>query len=119
MTTSRGMTLMEVLIALLIVSVALLGLARSGALSLDTQHQLAQRTWALMVAENVLSEIKLTGPNTPGRRQGEMRLANQRWSWQAVIGPSPDPAMWRVDVGVYRPEQDDEPVVVHTGFVQP
>ena len=117
MKISRGMTLMEVLVALMIVSVALLGLSRSGALALDTQHQLAQRTWALMVAENVLSDIKLNRAVSPGRRQGQMTMADQLWSWQAVIGPSPDPAMWRVDVGVFAPERVDEAVVIHTGFV--
>ncbi len=119
MKKSRGMTLLEVLISLLIVSVALFGLARSGALSLDAHHQVAQRTWALMVADNVLTDIRLEGVAAPGRRQGEMRMADQSWVWQAVIGPSPDPAMWRVDVGVYAPGDEDDALVMHTGFVAP
>lgn len=115
----RGMTLMEVLVALVVVSVAVLALARSGASSIDTHHQVANRTFALMVAQNALAEISLTQPSTPSRRQGQMSLANQTWTWQAVIGPTPDGSMLRVDVGVSTQDKPNDTLVMQTGFIAP
>ncbi len=112
-----GMTLIEVLVALVIVAVAILALARSGAQSLNTQFRLESQTFGLMVAENVLAEIKLQAPARPGRRDGQMRMADQDWLYQVVIQPTADESMLRVDVGVFHANDPDIAVFFHTGFV--
>ena len=116
-----GMTLIEVLVALVIVSVAVLALARSGGQALDTQYELEQRTLAMWVADHVLAQIELSDDAAPGQRTGEMMMANQRWFWRAVIQPTSDEAMLRVDVviedrGVERSDAAT-PIMVQTGFV--
>lgn len=112
-----GMTLIEVLVALVIVSVAVLALARSGGQVLDTQYQLEQRTLAMLVADNVLAEIELSGDASPSQRMGQMTLAGRVWFWRALIQPTPDQAMLRVDVVIDETADGDTPIVVHTGFV--
>lgn len=119
MNRSQGMTLMEVLVSLVVVSVAVLALARFGALAVDTQHQVANRTFARIVAENVLADIALAPPSVGARQQGQTTLANQTWVWQAVVGPTPNTELMRVDVGVSLISHPDQTVVVHTGFVAP
>ena len=115
------MTLIEVLVALAIVSVAVLALARSGGQALDTQYELEQRTLAIWVADHVLAQIELGDDAVPGQRTGEMTMANRTWFWRAVIQPTPDQAMLRVDVVIEN--RDDArgegvtPIVVQTGFV--
>jgi len=116
-----GMTLIEVLVALAIVSVAVLALARSGGQALDTQYELEQRTLAMWVADHVLAQIELSDEAAPGQRTGEMTMANRTWFWRAVIQPTPDQAMLRVDV-VIEDRGDARgdgvtPIVVQTGFV--
>ncbi len=114
-----GMTLIEVLVALVIVSVAVLALSRSAADVLDAQYQLESKTLGLIVANNVLSDIRLAADVRPGRRQGQSTLARRVWSWDALVQPTPDGSMLRIDVGVYDPSNGETPVVVHTGFVLP
>lgn len=116
-----GMTLIEVLVALAIVSVAVLALARSGGQALDTQYELEQRTLAMWVADHVLAQIELGDDAVPGQRVGEMTMANRTWFWRAVIQPTPDQAMLRVDVVIEgRGDARGEgvtPIIVQTGFV--
>lgn len=116
-TRSAGMTLIEVLVALVIVSVAVLALARSGGQVLDTQYKLEQRTLAMLVASNVLAEIELSGDASPSQRTGQATLAGRVWFWRALIQPTPDQAMLRVDVVVDDTAEGDTSIVVHTGFV--
>lgn len=116
-----GMTLIEVLVALAIVSVAVLALARSGGQALDTQYELEQRTLAMWVADHVFAQIELSDDAAPGQRMGEMTMANRTWFWRAVIQPTSDQAMLRVDVVIEDRSgargQAVEPIVVQTGFV--
>ncbi|NDY96453.1 type II secretion system minor pseudopilin GspI [Wenzhouxiangella limi] len=112
-----GFTLLEVLVALVIVAVALAALARAGSQALTAQASLEQRTLALWVADNVLAEIRLEGVSTAGRRQGQRRMGERDWSWQALIQPAPGDELMRVDVAVYRESNRSTPILTHTGFV--
>ncbi len=116
---NRGFTLLEVLVALLVVAVALGALARSGAQSLDTQSALEDRTLALWVADAVLAEIRLDQANASGRFQGERRMGERDWAWQALIQPAPGGELIRVDVAVYPESLGEQPVLTHTGFLPP
>lgn len=115
----RGMTLIEVLVALVIVSVAVLALSRSAGDVLDAQYQLENKTLGLVVANNVLAEIQLAGDLRPGRVEGQTSMARRTWYWEALVQPTPDQSLLRVDVGVYELSDSQTPVVVHTGFMLP
>ena len=113
----RGFTLLEVLVALVVVAVALAALARAGSQALDTQVALEERTLALWVADNVLAELRLESSILAGRRQGQRRMGQRDWSWQALIQPAPGEELMRVDVAVYRDSTREIPVLTHTGFL--
>ncbi len=115
--TTLGMTLLEVMVALVIVSAAILGLSRSGAWALETQYALESRTLGLIVAENVISELRLQGNISPGRADGTTQMAERAWRYQVVVQPTTEQSMLRVDVGVYESDNGDELIVMHTGFV--
>ncbi len=112
-----GFTLLEVLVALVIVAVALAALARAGSQALNAQAALEERTLALWVADNVVAEIRLEGVSAPGRRQGQRRMGERDWVWQALIQPAPGEQLLRVDVAVYRESVSATPVLTHTGFL--
>ena len=114
-TRPRGFTLIEVLVALAIVSIALLALSQAGGRSLDTQYQLEQRSIALWVAANQLAEIELNKPVQPGTRAGQVQMAGQDWRWQADIQPAPGDQLWRADVLVF--DSTDQLVLTHSGFL--
>jgi len=111
-----GFTLLEVLVALAVVAVALAALARAGSQAIDTQAALEERTLALWVADNVLAEMRLEAGLSPGRRQGQARLGERDWHWDALIQPAPGGGLLRIDVAVYAERSRLAPVVSHTGF---
>ncbi|MGK7294675.1 MAG: type II secretion system minor pseudopilin GspI [Candidatus Wenzhouxiangella sp. M2_3B_020] len=109
-----GFTLIEVLVALAVVAIALAALTQAGARGLDRQAELEQRTFALWLADNRLTEIRLQPGLRAGVRSGTTRYAGRDWRWRADIGPAPGGELWRIDVEIMQP--DGAAVVAHTGF---
>jgi general secretion pathway protein I len=111
-----GFTLIEVLVALAVASLALLALARAGSAALDTQAELEQRTLALWVADNRLAELRLLRPVQPGTSRGSTLLGERQWRWQSLIQPAPGGELWRIDVVVL--DDNDKPLLTHVGFME-
>jgi general secretion pathway protein I len=114
---AAGFTLLEVLVALLVVAIAVAALGRVGAQSLSAQSDAEARTMALWVADNVLAELRLERSVEPDRRQGNSRMGDRDWYWDALIQPAPGNEMLRVDVLVYAEVQRGQPIISHTGFM--
>ncbi|NBB69989.1 MAG: type II secretion system minor pseudopilin GspI [Alphaproteobacteria bacterium] len=119
MRRAGGFTLLEVLVALVIVAVAVAALGRAGSQVLDSQAELEERTWALWVADNALAELRLEAGVSPGQRRGSADMGGRTWYWEMLIQPAPGGDMLRVDVAVHHDRQDDSPVILHTGFLAP
>jgi general secretion pathway protein I len=112
-----GFTLLEVLVALVIIAVAVAALARAGSQALDGQFQAEQRTLALWVADHLLAELRLDPPGQTGRQQGSSVMGNRDWHWDVLIQPAPGDDMLRADVVVYSDARRQLPVLSHTGFL--
>ncbi|HVT33058.1 MAG TPA: type II secretion system minor pseudopilin GspI [Rhodanobacteraceae bacterium] len=116
---SRGFTLIEVLVALAVVALALLGLTRVAALQAADADALRQRTLAGWVAANVLAETRLAaGFPATGRSDGRVELGARRWRWTRDVGATPDPQIRRVDITVSSDDGAHEPIVSLSGFAQ-
>ena len=116
MNKRRGFTLLEVLIALVVVSLALLALTRTAGGQVSSFDGLRERTLAGWVAANVLSETRITTTlPAVGRRDGRVRLGNRDWRWTLEVKATDDPAMRRLDVLVYAGDSV-EPTTSLTGF---
>lgn len=116
-----GFSLLEVLIALAVVSIALLALSRTGGSAPSQYSDLQQRTIGLWVADNALAELRLNeGFPRPGDRFGRENMAGVSWRWQAQISVTSEPNIRRVDISVYldnNPGSEAVPVLNHTGFI--
>ena len=112
-----GFTLVEVLVALVVVAIAVAALARIGSQSLDSQFEIEQRTFALWVADNVIAEMRLEPPGSQVRRQGASPMGGRDWYWDALVQPAPGDAMLRIDVAVYEQAGREAPLLTHTGFL--
>lgn len=98
---TRGFTLLEVLVALLLLSLALAALVRLAGLDARASAQLREGTMAQWVAANVLAETRLRQPLPPiGSSNGETTLGGQRWRWTLVVNATDDAGIRRLDVDV-------------------
>ncbi|GAB4190251.1 MAG: type II secretion system minor pseudopilin GspI [Wenzhouxiangellaceae bacterium] len=113
---NTGFSLLEVLIAMAVISIALLALSRTGGAAPRQLAALEQRTIAQWVAQNAISEIRLNEGFPPvGQRQGRENMAQRDWSWQAQVQDTSDDSIRRIDVSVFI-DGADQPVATHTGF---
>lgn len=78
----QGFTLLEMLVALAIFSLAALALVRLQAVSARTSADLRTRTMAQIVARNLMIE-RLTDPRAPalGASDGVVENAGRKWAW--------------------------------------
>lgn len=107
MRRAKGFTLLEVLVALAIFALVAASVLSASARSLQTAARLEDKTLAMWIADNHLSELQLAEtPAADGRDQGELRFAGRRWQWQSEIQATSEPSMRRVTVWVApRPER--------------
>jgi len=98
---SRGFTLIEVLVAMAIAALALLALFAAAAATGRTTDVLRDRTYANLVATNVLAELRARGTwPEPGELAGSVRQAEREWRWQATIVTTDDADVRRLDIVV-------------------
>jgi len=97
-----GFTLLEVLVALLLLSLAMVALVRSAGLEARAQVQQREATLAQWVAANVIAETRLARrlPSS-GQSQGRAEMGEQRWRWQLDVRPTEEAGLIRLEVRVY------------------
>jgi len=98
---ARGFTLIEVVVALAILAVAMGALISGMARYADNAAYLREKTVALWVAHNRLTEIGLE-PGWPavGKSDGDADMAGLEWRWDVIVAETPDPKVRRVDITV-------------------
>ena len=117
-TEPRGFTLIEVLVALAIISVALLASLRLAAGSTNSVGDLRQRLLAGWVAENLLAEQRARGTWLPleGLR-GTTSQGGLEFYWREDVVAMPHPAFRRVDVRVFATAAEAHALAHLVGFV--
>lgn len=111
-----GFTLIEVLIALVVVAVALLALSRAASVQTSNFDALRERTLAGWVAANVLADARIAPERpTPGRSDGRVELAGRAWRWQREVSAIPQSEILRIEVRVFRGD-DKDPSASLNGF---
>lgn len=114
---NTGFTLIEVMVALVIVSLALAGVAASMGQMIDTANTMRDRTFASWIAQNKIAEMRLAGviPEV-GESSGEVDYANTTWAWTANVSETGVENLLKVDVSVSYAGVDDRIRQV-TGFI--
>ena len=117
--TTAGFTLIEVLVALMIIAVALGGAVKVMGSASSNVSTLTKRTFAQWVGLNQIAEVKLAGTwLKTGESKGTAEMASQKWEWvQKVISTEIDDVN-RLEVSVYASprESDDNPLSTVVGF---
>ena len=100
----HGFTLLEVLVALLIVSLALSGLVAAGGQSVASSAHLRAKTIATLVASNRLAEVELLQSGLATTETfGEAAMAGQKWRWRQRVSGTGVGQLKRIDVAVFEP----------------
>ena len=96
-----GFTLVEMLVALAVFSLAALALLRLEGATVSTTALLQEQALAQIVARNLAVEA-LTDPQPPafGATRGEAVNAGRKWRWIRVVGRSPEPRIQQIRIEV-------------------
>lgn len=103
---ARGFTLLEVLVALAVLSVALFAVVMVAAQRAETLHELQKRQLALQVADGVLNEYlhhQSTASSLPGRddwQTGVQLNGSYRWYWRIRRQSTPNTRIFRIEAEV-------------------
>lgn len=114
----RGFTLLEILVALAILSIALAAIIKMASnQTLNTAH-LRDKTLAHWVAMNKIAELQLTAEwPAKGKKQGSEEMGMHEWHWVRTVTETPDDRVRQVEIAVFRDKQDEHSITRLTSFL--
>jgi len=114
----KGFTLVEVLVALAIISIALMSALRAAGQGTNNVGELRSRLLAGWVAENLLAEHRARADWLPlGVQRGSAREGGLDFSWREEVIATPNAAFRRVDVRVYAAAEESHSLAHLAGFI--
>jgi general secretion pathway protein I len=112
-----GFTLLEVMIALLVIVLGIGAVINTTSESGWKSTQLKQKTIASWVAQNQIAEYRAMRTwSNDSNKSGQVEMANAQWIWQMKISRTDDPALRRIDVDVLLKGEDGVKASL-TGFI--
>ena len=113
-----GFTLLEIVVALAILSIVCLALTTTSGTAVENAVYLKERTLAQWVAMNKAAELELAGKWVPlTTADGESEMAGRKWYWSVTGHETPDEEMRRAVIQVRAAAQAAEPLSVLTIFL--
>ena len=113
-----GFTLIEVLVALAIISIALMSALRAAGQGTNNVGELRSRLLAGWVAENLLAEHRARRDWLPlGIQRGTGREGGLDFAWREEVIATPNPSFRRVDVRVFAAAEESHSLAHLIGFV--
>lgn len=104
-----GLTLIEVLVALAIVSIAMTAIIKATSQNIRSTSYLQNKTIAMWVGEEVLTEARLGVlplPESDALKQSTVMLG-QTWYWQLQKKTTPNQRIHLLSVDVYAQDPDE------------
>ncbi|MFT6895817.1 MAG: general secretion pathway protein I [Paraglaciecola sp.] len=114
----RGMTLLEVMVALVIFAMTATAIMKAAGDHLASIGQIEEITFATWVANNQLTQLNLTSDWPPKNNlKGSQKMADRTWYWQQKVLKTNDKAFLSVEVSVALSEDQSAPITSVTSFV--
>ncbi|MEO8223716.1 MAG: type II secretion system minor pseudopilin GspI [Gammaproteobacteria bacterium] len=113
-----GFTLLEVLVALVIVALGLMAAFGQVNQSLTVANRLREKTIADWVALNEMTKLRLLGEFPAiSSRSDEVEMARINWRYTVKVVKTPAESLRRVDISVAMVDRPDSVVTTLTGFL--
>ena len=114
---ARGFTLVEVLAALVIVSLGMLGVIEAVSQTAKNGSYLRERTVAHWIAMNRVTEVRLerSAPKI-GTDSDDVEMAGRKWRWTMEVTQTQVESIRRIDVSVAAAESKDDTLASVSGF---
>jgi general secretion pathway protein I len=113
-----GFTLVEVLVALAVLSLALIAALRASGMSVANSSEIRARLLAGWVAENRLAEHRARRDWLPvGVYQGEAVEAGMPFRWEEKVTSTQNTQFLRVEVRVFAPDRPGAALGTMSGFL--
>lgn len=112
-----GFTLLEIMVSLLILTVALSAIITVGSSRAETLIELRLQNRALIVANNVLERYSdFQQQISVGVIDGKQANGNVDWNWQLTVSPTNNDSILRLDVKVSKDNAFDYSFAQLVGF---
>lgn len=112
---ARGMTLLEVLVALAIFATAAISVIRSVSQHINTVSYLEEKMFAAMVVDNQMANVMLDSSALKAKK-GTEELAGRTWYWKVTPVATTQPLLKAFDVSV-AVEKNASPIVTVRSYV--
>lgn len=113
LTKHKGFTLIEVLIALTILSIALTAMIKSTSQNIKDTYYLQHKTIATWVATEMIHETQagiLKLPMTPDTLDQEKNVLGENWLIKGSVRGTPNPKIQEIEVAVFQ-NSDEGPLI--------
>lgn len=102
-----GFTLVEVLVALVVIGVVLLAAVRGAMTLTNSARDVRSKLLAVLTAENRILELRLAGPRLViGMNREDCEQGGVRFVCEQSVQPTPNPFFRRVQVRVLQSDSD-------------
>ncbi|MDC9715069.1 MAG: type II secretion system minor pseudopilin GspI [Gammaproteobacteria bacterium] len=98
---AKGFTLVEVLIALVIVAVSLSALVTANQQNTNSITYFQQKTLANLVISNLSVDKRIGLKPNMGYQSGEYEMGKQIWYWQTNTQTTPNKGIIKTDLSLY------------------
>ena len=99
--SEQGFTLLEMLVALAVFSLAALALVRLQGVTLRTAADLDSKALGQIVARNLMVEVQTdAAPPSIGSEEGDVENGGRRWHWVRMVKATSDKRLLQVDLTV-------------------
>ncbi|WP_240612841.1 type II secretion system minor pseudopilin GspI [Alteromonas flava] len=114
----RGMTLLEVMVALFIFAVAGMAMMKAATDHLTNVGVVEEITWATYVANNQMTRAHLDDQWPPRNNlKGSEQMAGRTWYWQRTVTKTNDDDLRAIEISVGLSESYDDTITSVTSFV--